>query len=265
MTAPTLRKTLDDLANRGQQAVLWWRDDDAVRPTAALDRLLVLSSRWQVPVTLAVIPEPTGPALAEHLSQSTIANVAVHGWRHQNHAPPGEKKQELGSHRPQVQVLTELAQGLARLHALHGPRLVPVLVPPWNRIAPGLLPGLAGCGFQALSVFGPARPGPIRCINTHVDLMDWHGTGGGRATGDLLTDLAGAITAAARKGSNPEPIGILSHHLVHDAQAWRFLDVVFDLTRDHPGCRWVGLHGLLASARGLPDPGQGREHGHGQP
>ncbi len=245
MTAPTLRKTLDDLANRGQQAVLWWRDDDAVQPTPDLDRLLATSARWQVPVTLAVIPEPTGPALAERLAHSPAANVAVHGWNHRNHAPAGEKKQELGSHRPQVQVLAELAAGLARLHALHGAHLVPVLVPPWNRIAPALLPALARCGFQALSVFGPARPGPIPAINTHVDLMDWHGTRGGRATDDLLAELAKAIAASVQVATGPEPLGILSHHLVHDARAWHFLDVLFDLTRDHPGCRWVGLPDLL--------------------
>lgn len=246
----TLRRMLDSLAAEGRQAVLWWRDDDAVQPTADLDRLLATSARFQVPVTLAVIPEPTGPALAGHLAQSPLANVAVHGWTHRNHAPPGEKKQELGRHRPQVQVLAELSAGLARLHALHGQRLAPVLVPPWNRVAPGLLPGLARCGFQALSVFGPPRQGPIRCINTHVDLMDWHGTRGGRPTDDLFNDLATAIAgslhaAGEETGAAADPVGILSHHLVHDAQAWRFLEALFDLTCDHPGCLWQGLPDLL--------------------
>jgi hypothetical protein len=164
----------------------------------------------------------------------------VHGWSHRNHAPAGEKKQELGAHRPAAVVLAEIAGGLARLRALHGAGLVPVLVPPWNRIAAEVVAGLPALGFAALSTFGPPRPAPLAVINTHVDLIDWHGTGGGRAPDALLSDLLGAL-------DRPESgaIGLLSHHLVHDAQAWSFLARLFELTQGHPGCRWTSLAALL--------------------
>lgn len=243
MTEREVLKALDQCARDGRPARLWWRDDDAVAPTAALDRLLGLAGRWQVPLALAVIPEPTGAPLAERLATDDLVTVAVHGWTHSNHAPAPEKKAELGAHRPAPAVLAELARGKGRLRDLHGKRLAPVLVPPWNRIAPDVVAGLPEIGFRAVSTYGPPKPAPLRVINTHVDLMDWHGTHGGHPTGVLYAELSRAL---ALPGDGP--IGILSHHLVHDEQAWFFLESLFALTKDHPGCRWVGLGDLLAGA-----------------
>lgn len=241
MRAAFLR-ALDARARSGQPALLWWRDDDAVEPSPQLDRLLRLSRDRGIPATLAVIPAPTGAALAERLNGLGGITVAVHGWSHRNHAPAGEKKQELGAHRPADVVLAEIATGFARLRGLHGARLVPVLVPPWNRIAPEVVSGLPGLGFEALSTFGPQRPAPLAVINTHVDLIDWHGTQGGRASDALLSDLVRALDQP-----DPGAIGLLSHHLVHDAQAWSFLEHLFEMTQDHPGCRWTSLGALLAA------------------
>lgn len=235
-----LLDALDARATQGQPVRLWWRDDDAVVPTGPLDRLLDLSRDHAIPLALAVIPEPTGAPLADRLGGMKDIRVAVHGWSHRNHAPPGEKKQELGAHRPAQVVLDELAMGLARLRDLHRERFVPVLVPPWNRIDAGIVAALPALGFRALSTFGPAAPSPLQRINTHVDLMDWHGTRGGRPTEALFSELASII---ARPDSGA--VGILSHHLVHDAQAWAFLATLFDLTRGHPGCVWIGLDSLL--------------------
>lgn len=235
-----LLRALDARAQAGRPALLWWRDDDAVVPSAALDRLLEMSRAWQVPVTLAVIPEPTGTALAERLDGLGGVSVAVHGWSHRNHAPAGEKKQELGAHRPAPIVLGELAKGFSRLAGLHPGNFVPVLVPPWNRIAPGIADGLPALGFRALSTFGPARPAPVPVINTHVDLIDWRGSRGGRPHEALFADLAGALG-----DPSPGAIGILGHHLVQDEAAWSFLGALFDLTRAHPGCRWCSLTELV--------------------
>ncbi|MCF7698689.1 polysaccharide deacetylase family protein [Loktanella sp. M215] len=234
-------RVLDARAARHEPALLWWRDDDATVPTPALDQLLEIAAQYQVPVTLAVIPATTGDALARRLDTAPLAHVAVHGWSHTNHAPATEKKQELGAQRPQDTVMAELAAGLAKLSDLHGARMVPVLVPPWNRIAPEVLPGLGPLGFRAVSVFGPAaETAPVPQINTHVDLIDWRGTRGGRSEADLMAELAMALALPG-----DAPIGILSHHLVHDAAAWSYLVTLFGLTRDHPGCRWVGLPDLL--------------------
>jgi hypothetical protein len=233
-----LRKALDRCAERGQPAQLWLRDDDAVEPGPALDRLLQMTNAAQVPLTLAVIPINTGMSLANRLLAEPHVSVAVHGWSHTNHAGAEEKKQELGGHRPVPLVLAELARGFARLAALHSPRFVPALVPPWNRISPDIIAGLPDLGFQALSVFGPETSGPLRMINTHVDLIDWHGTRGGRPAAVLLDEVAAALEAGG-------PVGVLSHHLVHDDAAWEFLTALFQMTGTHPGCRWTGLSDLI--------------------
>lgn len=237
----TLLRALDLRAAEGRPARLWLRDDDAVQPSAALDHLLALTAGAGVPVTLAVIPAHSGQDLADRLSSAPGVSVAVHGWAHVNHAPPAEKKQELGAHRPVATVLAELAQGFAHLACLHGGQFTPVLVPPWNRISSQVVQGLPGLGFRALSVFGPEGDAPLPLFNTHVDVMDWHGSRGGRPDAVLFEELAAAISRS------DAPVGLLTHHLVHDAQVWGFLERLFALTRGHPGCAWHGLPALLTS------------------
>ena len=231
-----LRRALDARAGAGRPATFWLRDDDAVAPTPALDRLFEMA-RAGVPVTVAAIPADTGAALAEAVAAVPRVEVAQHGWSHANHARPGEKKQELGSHRPVAAVMDEVTRGRARLAALHGARFVPVMVPPWNRIAPEVAAALPGAGFRALSVYGPARADPLPQINTQVDLIDWHGTRGGRDERVLEDEVLAAMDAG--------PVGILTHHLVHDGAAWAFLDRLCGVTSGHPGCRWASLGALL--------------------
>src|SRR6187455_2517934 len=89
-----LTKELSLWSKAGLTPQLWLRDDDAVAPSQALDRLLALCDRYDTPLVLAVIPEPTGEELADHLHDNTLVSIAVHGWRHLNYAPADEKKQE---------------------------------------------------------------------------------------------------------------------------------------------------------------------------
>lgn len=231
---------LDELAASGTPARVWWRDDDAVAPSAALDRLLALTQRHDIALTLAVIPAQSGAALADRLAAQRHVTVAVHGWAHVNHAGPDEKKQELGPHRPAEAVLQELSRGLADLQERHGTQAVAVLVPPWNRISEAVVARLPDAGFEALSVFGPEQPAPLPLVNTHVDIIDWRGTRGGRDAAALVADLSTALARGT-------PVGLLTHHLVHDAAAWGFLKTLVGLTRDHPGWQWVGLPDLVAA------------------
>jgi peptidoglycan/xylan/chitin deacetylase (PgdA/CDA1 family) len=202
--------------------------------------LLTMTAEWQIPLTLAVIPKPAGSPLAERLLSERHVNIAVHGWAHENHAPPDQKKQEMGAHRPLPVVIDEVWQGIDRLSRLFPQQFVPVVVPPWNRIAPAVIAALPRPAVRALSVFGPEAAADLPMINTHVDLIDWRGTRGGRADAALHADL---IAALNRGG----PVGLLTHHLVHDALAWGFMQRLFALTADHPGCCWTALPTLLPS------------------
>ncbi len=230
-----------ELARRETPLCLWLRDDDAILPTPALDKLLNLTAAFSVPVTLAVIPGLTGKPLAQAMPPH--ASPVIHGWTHANHAPLLMKKQELGAHRPLKSVEDDLAAALARLTDLYGDRLVRMLVPPWNRIRPDILPHLPRLGFEALSAFGPEpRHAPLPVFNTHVDLIDWRGAKSCRDE----TALIGEVLAQA---VNPGPVGILSHHLVHDAAAWVFLEKLFALTSQFKTVHWLSAADLLDGTR----------------
>lgn len=228
----------------GRVAGLWLRDDDAVAPTPALERLLAASGRHRIPATLAVIPAFAEAALAERLRPERGVTVAVHGWAHENHAPPDRKKEELGVHRPIAMVLADLARGRAVVESAFGSLAIPMLVPPWNRIGADLLPLLPGLGLTTLSVFGRAGPGPVHCVNTHVDLIDWHGGRGGRDHDELVAALVDELRWR-RTADSSEPVGILAHHLVHDEPAWLFLDRLFEATSSSEACRWLSARDLV--------------------
>ena len=234
----------------GREIEIWWRDDDAVNAGAALDRLLALRHRTSVPLALAVVPAHATAGLAERLLREPAEiDVLQHGYAHVNHASLSEKKVELGSHRPATMVLGEIGAGWLALERLFGARALNVLVPPWNRIAPGLLPALPEIGFVGLSTFGTrAKPEPargLRQVNTHVDLIDWkgqHGFVGERAAVNALVNaLAASRTTAG------EPIGILSHHLAMDEEAWDFLDLLLQRTITTPGVKMLPARELFAS------------------
>jgi peptidoglycan/xylan/chitin deacetylase (PgdA/CDA1 family) len=243
MSCNAVKEHLDRLADAGRAVTLWLRDDDAVMPTPALDRLLSLTEAHAIPLTLAVIPEETGTPLADRLASVPLARVAVHGWSHRSYATPPAKKQELGLDRPLGTVADELRAGLQKLQQLYPRQLLPMLVPPWNRIAPEIVAELPSLGFAALSVFGREKPAPLAVLNTHVDIMDWRGTHGGKPAEALF----GELLAHLRDENPVGAIGVLTHHLVHDATAWDFLEQLFALTAGHPACRWASAAELLAA------------------
>lgn len=245
-------QTLADEASRwrdaGRVADLWWRDDDAIDATAELDRLLAIHGDTTVPLALAIVPAKATAALASRLAGFPRIDVLQHGYAHVDHAGGTGKKIELGLERPGMLVLGELGAGWLALERLFGARALPVMVPPWNRIAPVLVPTLPEIGYRGLSTFGPRmRPSPVRGlrqVNTHVDLMDW------KTRRFVGTDAAlGALTTAlerSRSGS-AEPVGLLSHHLAMDDGAWDFLRSILERTMAMPGVRMCAARELFAA------------------
>jgi peptidoglycan/xylan/chitin deacetylase (PgdA/CDA1 family) len=241
---------LDVLAryqDTGQIATLWWRDDDAAAPSKALNRLLDLSAGHDAPLSLAVVPAKAEDGLARALERAPAVAVLQHGYAHQNYAAAGEKKIELGPHRPAQVILGELATGSLRLDALFAGRALPVLVPPWNRLAPFLLPVLPELGYRGLSQFGPRpRATPVQhlCqVNCHVDPIDWRSGTGFVGPQKAVAALAAHLRLRLQAGdtaAGSEPTGLMTHHAVHDEAMWRFLDGLLRLTRRHEAVRWLG-------------------------
>ena len=230
----------------GKEPRLWLRDDDAIEPTEQLDRLLTKTGEYRIPAVLAVIPKGATESLAERLRGEPRIAVAVHGWAHRNHAPVGEKNQELGAHRPIERVMDELQQGLKTLSALFGSQFRPLLVPPWNRIDPSVVVRLPDIGFHALSTFGHKslvdEVSGLAQVNSHIDLIDWKGSRGCRDHDALIVEIANEL-ARSRNG-NQTPVGILTHHLVHDSAVDRFLDGLFTCLED-TDATWLDADTLL--------------------
>jgi hypothetical protein len=241
-----LEAELDIWQSAGRTASFWWRDDDAIADTPALDRLLRLAG--DIPIAIAVIPARAEPTLAERLASASTVTVLQHGWRHTNHAPPGERKSEFGEHRPLSQRLHDLRLGHERLQSLFGSRALGVLVPPWNRMAPDLVPRLPEIGIAGLSVAGAGSAGVsgLQTVNVHADLVDWHGSRGfigeTAALGLLLRHLRGRFLGTV---DAEEPTGILTHHLVQDGATERFLRRLTATVRRHAGAGFMPIPKLF--------------------
>ncbi|MDC0738457.1 polysaccharide deacetylase family protein [Cognatishimia sp. SS12] len=206
---------------------VWWRDDDATAPSAALDHLIRLSEEVNIPVHLAVIPRDATPALAATLKGNDQMIPVVHGWAHANHEPEGENRCEFGLGAPLAQRQEQAAEGLRRLRGLMGATVAPMFVPPWNRVADDVLPHLPSLGFQSISGAHPnaqaAEIPDLAQINTHVDPLYWRPS---RRLSEpqLLVDRCVRLLKRRRQGKTPNepPFGLLTHHLVHDDRVWEF-------------------------------------------
>ena len=249
-----LSNELEAWRGEGRVASMWWRDDDAVAPGPALDRLAGIAGEHAVTVGLAVIPALASGALATWIESAPV-EVLQHGWAHRNHTTDGGKKSELGRHRASGTVTAELAEGLAKLREFAGARCLPVLVPPWNRIDPALIPALPGVGFRGLSTFGARRaaePAPgLRQVNCHVDVVDWRGGRGFVGRDRAIAAMIAHLAARRRHSVDPaEPTGLLTHHAVHEEGTWTFLARLMERTRRHPAVRWLAPgEAILAAIR----------------
>ena len=238
-----LSAELDAWAAAGRVAEFWWRDDDAIDATPALERLVSLRADLDLPLALAVIPAKARPALAAALDGHTGIDILQHGYAHTSHRPAGGKKAELGADRELWEIARELSDGRGRMLDLFGETWLNVMVPPWNRIDPAVANLLPGLGFHGLSAF-KARAGvdvstQLTVVNTHVDIIDWTGiraySGDEAVLSVAVEHLAAKRTGAADSG---EATGILSHHLAHDDGCWAFIGKFGRFTVAHPAAKW---------------------------
>lgn len=246
-----LDQALDRAADRGCAIRFWWRDDDAATQTPQLDRLLDLARRYGAGIGLAAVPQQVRPPLAERLREEAGAFALVHGWSHANHAPPGEKKAEFGGHRPLATMAEEAGSALRALEAALGPKVLPVFVPPWNRIAPTLAARLPGLGYTGLSAFKDrdrhSSVTDLVQINTHIDPIDWHGTRSLAAIEGILAQIAAAIDRRVDGIADPdEPIGLLTHHLIHEETVWLFCERLLSYLASR-NMRLLPMNGLFCN------------------
>lgn len=252
-----LTAELDLWAAAGRTAYFWWRDDDAVETTPALDRLLNLQGRSGIPLALAIIPARAQDSLVSRLSGRPGIAALQHGLAHENHAIAPEKKSEFPTTRPLSERLSDLRRGQALMRAQFSDRLLPLFVPPWNRLGTDLLPGMTAAGLSAVSGFAPrktywAAPG-LAWLNTHIDPIDWHGTDNPAAAHRSLAAAAAHLRAMRLGEMSEQALGLLTHHLRHDDTIWEFMTVFLAMTGSHPAVRWLDAQAALSV--GQPDTG----------
>lgn len=239
-----LESELERWQDQAKSFPLWWRDDDAIEPTPQLNTLCDLAQRLGLPVHLAIIPRDCTSELADYSLQRREIIPVVHGWAHANHAPDGEKKSEFRLHRPMDEIVDDAKQGYARLEAAFGEQLRPMFVPPWNRIAPEVAAVLPKIGFRFLSMATPretvlAAPG-LEQVNTHLDPIDWRGTRGLIPPETLIARTAHLLRDRREgRADITEPFGVLTHHLVHDQDIWRFTETLLQKLLDGPAVAWT--------------------------
>jgi hypothetical protein len=247
-----LTRELDLWAEAGRVATFWWRDDDAIEPTPPLERLLELASAFRLEVGLAVIPAAASDSLAAALAGCPFVAVLQHGYRHKNHAPPGEPAIECGGARPVEEVLDEMRLGYRRMRQLFSSAFEPVLAAPWNQIDRRVLARLSEAGHRGASAFGPraAMRGAheLEVVNVHLDPLNWkvrRFAGLSKALSGLIGELRARRTGGTE---SDEPLGILTHHLDHDEATWDFAGRLFGVVSDHPGASWLGARDAFRAA-----------------
>jgi hypothetical protein len=221
-------------AEAGLRPRLWLRDDDAVTDSPALRQLIDWAAGWQIPLALAVIPRAADESLVEFVFKQNCLTVLVHGWAHQDHEARPMKKTELGTGRALAAVVADVAAGIARIGELFGERMLPVLVPPWNRVREDLVPILGDLGYMGISTFGGRRfPGAgLIEANAHIDIMDWRERRG-RLLPALISELVRELKGRREAGMPGEPVGVLTHHAVHDDRAQESLAKLAGLLDGH--------------------------------
>jgi len=229
--------------------LFWLRDDDATGPTPALATLLDTCAAHDVPVCLAAIPAALDPEFGPWVAQHAANTIVVpHGYAHANQAPGDEKKAEFGDHRPAAEMARELGEGLRRVQMGLGARSRPIFVPPWNRLGSTAAAALAQAGYTALS--GKATRVTvtgITVIDVHIDIIDWRGTRGYGGDLPILGRLCDRLAALRSAGKEGEPTGILTHHAVHDPEAWGFLETLFE--RLGSQVRWLTVDDVISAVR----------------
>ncbi len=190
-----------------------------------------------------------GEALADALRGQSRIRVAMHGAWHANQAPAGRKSEETPDERGLGAIAAELGAARARLVACFGEPAGAWYVPPWNRIGASVAALLPQLGFRALSTFADQRFGlapALAEINTHVDIVDWRNGRVGRSADETLENLS--VELARARQQQWRSVGILTHHLAHDRQAWATLDAILNAVSAHDAAAWCDPDDLLTEA-----------------
>lgn len=225
-------------------ARLWWRDDDARGASPALDRLIALAAAWRAPLALAVVPNGRITETVRAARDYPDVLLIQHGVDHVNRRA-GSAAGEFPSDLSQAQIRERLLEGWSSLCGLSRARKI--FAPPWNDVHGQLETALVEAGYAALTAWGEVAPaGRVAWrVDAHLDLLRWRGGARFRGSGRFNGTLRKALRMRRRAEAWEAPIGLLTHHLDHDAAAWRFLAEFLAWSSQESALSWVSLDQLI--------------------
>jgi hypothetical protein len=227
-----------------------------------LRQLLALAGAVETVVAMAVIPEEASPSLVAALAGAPCC-VWQHGWRHRWESadePAPYHAGEFGAGRPVEALMRDALAGQRAMDLRFGRTgWQRVFVPPFHALVVPLKRVLPSLGYTGVSAGDPHTP-PIATVaeaNADVDIIDWPNRRflGGAAAAARVIDV---LRARRAQGDGPSPpIGLLTHHLVMDDEAWRFIDGLLRVLREHPGAELLPADRVFAPAESGAPPGRG--------
>ena len=241
-----VRRALDE---RATPCPVFFRDDDAGRDDDRLAALLDRFAEQGVGVDVAVIPGLLHRSLAALLTAGVEAGgvrVHQHGLAHIDHEPTG-RKHEFGPARGLDQQVADVAAGRQLMHRWFGAATVgPVFTPPWNRCTADTGRAMLRAGLSVLSRDHTATPLALPGVTEVPVTLDWfrHRRGVRWTPEELVSRLA----AQLRHG---DPVGVMLHHAVTDADDLARVDELLALVARHAGVRLTSI-AELAARTGTP-------------
>lgn len=256
-----VRRELDRWADDGLAAKYWVRDDDAIQVSADLKRLHDLATRHGIQIGLAVIPGKARPDLVDFLANSTRQFYPMcHGWQHDNHSR-SNKPAEFGPDRPTSSLILDARSALHTFNTLFRSAKA-IFVPPFNCATDALVRALPDIGYFAVSLM-PSRVERTLLrlthelkwlprfripdfsnsprIDVHLDVINWKEMKAQDTeiiANQLLQNLRGrrlGILAA------DAPIGLLTHHLVHNEGIWDRCEEILEVLQSHNAAEFVDV------------------------
>jgi hypothetical protein len=252
---PHLNHELTRWKEAGSVPRLWWRDDDAVAVTPALERLQTLAKRFEVNVGLASIPRFAHAELAAFVHENASLSPLCHGLAHMNHAS-ARLPSEFGTQRSLATLERDVSEAYTLYTERFGEHALKVFVPPFNHMTAALIPILKAKGFEGVSsrptraerlkvqlakapetlsqwvtsIFPPLKPDPdfIRA-DVHIHPIVWSAPIRAASVETCENALVQHLRAR-RLGLLPvlSPIGFVTHHLDHDEPIWCVVETLLE-------------------------------------
>jgi hypothetical protein len=234
----------------GRRASFWWRDDDAVAASPALERLAGLSAAAGAPLAIAAIPKLIKPSLAPALAGHSTVWLLQHGFAHIDHAK-GLVDPERGGRRLGARLAPADgdrpggARGRAGDHAGRIRHPVPAgggRPLESYRSSPDAGASRAGLSRRFLlwrAAALPAAAGLRRGEYPFRRLELEAGRPLPRRGGGAGDDRRPSAPPAAGRGGADEPTGIVTHHAALDEASWKFMAELLGFVARHPAAQWL--------------------------